>query len=86
MPVTAHLGEWAVASFSPVFDDRAQQTSKARIVHDLYEVPFTPNEGHGFRTLSALGFEEFPQILVHFYGRPASKKGSLAWRCQHVHV
>jgi hypothetical protein len=44
----------------------------------LYEVPFTPNEGHGFRTLSAIGFEEFPLILVHFYARPASNKGSLA--------
>jgi hypothetical protein len=25
-----------------------------------YELPFTPNEEHGFRTLSAIGFEEFP--------------------------
>jgi hypothetical protein len=33
--------------------------------------------GHGFRTLSALGFENFPLILVHFYGRPASNKRSL---------
>jgi hypothetical protein len=23
------------------------------------KLPFTPNEQHGFRTLSALGFEEF---------------------------
>jgi hypothetical protein len=29
----------------------------------VYELPLTPNEGRGFRTLSALGFEEFP------YGR-----------------
>jgi hypothetical protein len=25
-----------------------------------YELPFTPIVGNGFRTLSALGFEEFP--------------------------
>jgi hypothetical protein len=25
-----------------------------------YEVPLTPNEGHGFWTITALGFEEFP--------------------------
>jgi hypothetical protein len=29
--------------------------------HNLsYEVPATPNEGHGFRTLLARGFEEYP--------------------------